>query len=140
MRQSRYYCVIPPYYIKNRRIIRSLILKINVGLEPTRSLLTRRFSCHTCFYTSILTSITRISSFSIQYCYQFVLRTGVEPVQPFLVKGFSYHTCFYTSQLKDFLVYSKASRLELFRHFCSSLSCCGLDYFITLSINFEVRN
>ena len=35
MRQSRYYCVIPPYYIKNRRIIRSLILKINVGLEPT---------------------------------------------------------------------------------------------------------
>ena len=64
----------------------------------------------------------------------------IELARPLLVKGFSYHTCFYTSQLKDILVYSTASHFELFRLFCSSLSCCGLDYFITILVNSEVRN
>jgi hypothetical protein len=76
-------------------------------------------------------SVTRIAPRG-GFSFAILAQTGLEPVQSFLTKGFSYHTCFYTSQLKDVLVYSKVSHLELFRHFCFSLSRCGLDYFTTI--------
>lgn len=70
----------------------------------------------------------------------FVALARVELARPLLDNRFSYHTCFYTSKLKNVLVYPMASHLELFRRFCSFLSFCGLDYFITILVDFEVRN
>ena len=43
-------CVLPLHH----RPIKNTIIVAEAGLEPARSLLTRRFSCHTCFYTSQL--------------------------------------------------------------------------------------
>ena len=44
-------CVLPLHH----RPIKNTIIVAEAGLEPARPLLTRRFSYHTCFYTSKLT-------------------------------------------------------------------------------------
>ena len=46
-------CVLPLHH----RPIKNTIIVAEAGLEPARSLLTRRFSCHACFYASQLIAL-----------------------------------------------------------------------------------
>lgn len=100
-------CVLP---LHHRPIKNTITIVAEAGLEPARSLLTRRFSCHTCFYTSQLNQAslqpTRLL-FSLQEFHHNLILETFDWEQPCL----------------QFL-----------------LSCCSLDYFSTMREILQVGN
>lgn len=79
----------------------------------------------------------------IKNLYTIVAEAGLEPARSLLTRRFSYHSRFYTSQLIALPLVFYLETTDVYTvvpKIGTVTSCCGLDHFFTISVNFEVRN